>query len=99
MLASRTEVEPRLVGVAAVKEKRPVVIQRNLAAWIALYRTLRTHGNAYWTLSGLLFFVGWSISHLNLSVQARIELLQPIFFALKPTRTISKEPKSSILTL
>ncbi len=26
--------------VAAVKEKRPIVIQRNLAAWIALYRTL-----------------------------------------------------------
>jgi hypothetical protein len=25
--------------VAAVKEKRPIVIQRNLAAWIALYRT------------------------------------------------------------
>ena len=25
--------------VAAVKEKRPLVIQRNLAAWIALYRT------------------------------------------------------------
>ena len=25
--------------VAAVKEKGPVVIQRNLAAWIALYRT------------------------------------------------------------
>jgi hypothetical protein len=25
--------------VAAVKEKRPVVIQGNLAAWIALYRT------------------------------------------------------------
>ena len=39
--------------VAAVKEKRPMVIQRNLAAWIALYRTSRTHGNAYWTLSGL----------------------------------------------
>jgi hypothetical protein len=25
--------------VAAVKEKGPIVIQRNLAAWIALYRT------------------------------------------------------------
>ena len=25
--------------VAAVKEKRPIVIQRNFAAWIALYRT------------------------------------------------------------
>ena len=24
--------------VAAVKEKRPIVIQRNFAAWIALYR-------------------------------------------------------------
>jgi hypothetical protein len=35
--------------VAAVKEKRRIVIQRNLAAWIALYRTLRTHGNSYWT--------------------------------------------------
>jgi hypothetical protein len=38
--------------VAAVKEKRPVVIQKNFAAWVALYRTPRTHGNAYWTLSG-----------------------------------------------
>ena len=38
--------------VAAVKEKRPMVIQRNLAAWIALYRTLKTHGNAYWTFNG-----------------------------------------------
>jgi len=36
-LASRTGVEPRLVGVAAVKGKRPMVIQCNLAAWIALY--------------------------------------------------------------
>jgi hypothetical protein len=25
--------------VAAVKEKRPIVIQGNLAAWMALYRT------------------------------------------------------------
>ncbi len=32
--------------VAAVKEKRPIVIQWNLAAWIALYRSCRTHGNA-----------------------------------------------------
>ena len=38
--------------VAAVKEKRPIVIQRNLAAWIALYRTSRTQGNAYWTFNG-----------------------------------------------
>ena len=52
MLASRTGVEPRLVGVAAVKEKRITVIQRNSAAWIALYRTLRTHGNAYWSFNG-----------------------------------------------
>jgi hypothetical protein len=37
-LASPTGVEPRLVGVAAVKEKRPIVIQGNFAAWIALYR-------------------------------------------------------------
>jgi len=27
--------------VAAVKEKRPIVIQQALAAWIALYRTLK----------------------------------------------------------
>ena len=81
VLASRTGVESRRVGiaavkesatsrkwilgktvgvpygsrtrVAAVKEKRPIVIQCNLAAWIALYRTSRTHGNAYWTLNGL----------------------------------------------
>src|SRR5688572_29307632 len=44
--------------VAAVKEKRPNVIQRNLAAWIALYRIRRTHGNAYWTLSGLANALG-----------------------------------------
>ena len=37
--------------VAAVKEKRPIVIQWNFAAWIALYRTSRTHGNAYWTFN------------------------------------------------
>jgi len=37
-LASRTGVEPRLVGVAAVKEKRFTVFQRNFAAWVALYR-------------------------------------------------------------
>ena len=40
-----------------------------------------THRNAYWTLSGLVFLGGWFISHLDLSVQERIELLQPIFFA------------------
>ncbi|MGH9956767.1 MAG: tetratricopeptide repeat protein [Pyrinomonadaceae bacterium] len=38
--------------VAAVKEKRPIVIQWNFAAWIALYCTLRTHGNPYWTFNG-----------------------------------------------
>jgi hypothetical protein len=38
--------------VAAVKERRPIVIPRNFAAWIALCRTLRTHGNAYWTFNG-----------------------------------------------
>jgi hypothetical protein len=38
--------------VAAVKGKRAVVIQGNSAAWIALYRTSRTHGYAYWTLNG-----------------------------------------------
>ena len=30
--------------VAAVKEKGPIVIQRNLAAWIALYRTYEDSG-------------------------------------------------------
>jgi hypothetical protein len=39
-------------AVAAAKEKRITVIQGNFAAWIVLYRTLRTHGNAYWTLNG-----------------------------------------------
>ncbi len=39
--------------VAAVKEKRFTVIQGNLAAWIALYRTLQTHEYCYWTLNGL----------------------------------------------
>jgi hypothetical protein len=57
-LASRTGVEPRLVGVAAVKGKRPIVIQGNLAAWIALYRTSRSHGNAYWTFNGPLLALG-----------------------------------------
>jgi uncharacterized membrane protein len=41
--------------VAAVKEKRPIVIQWNFAGWIALHRTLKTRVNAYWTLSGLAF--------------------------------------------
>jgi len=36
--------------VAAVKEKRPIVIQRNFAAWIALYR-MSTQGTAYLTCS------------------------------------------------
>jgi hypothetical protein len=43
--------------VAAVKEKQSTVIQRNFAAWIALYRICRTDGNAYWTLNGLAFAV------------------------------------------
>jgi hypothetical protein len=37
--------------VAAVKEKRPIVIQRNFPAWIALYRTLEDSRE---TLIGLL---------------------------------------------
>jgi hypothetical protein len=40
--------------VAAVKEKRPILIQRNFAAWIALYCTGRTTG----TLNGLPIFPG-----------------------------------------
>jgi hypothetical protein len=44
-LASRTGVEPRLVGVTTVKETRFTVIQKNFAEWIALYRTSRTHRN------------------------------------------------------
>jgi len=35
-----------------VKEKRFTAIQTNFAAWIALYRTQKTHGNAYWTFIG-----------------------------------------------
>jgi len=38
--------------VAAVKENGFIVIQGNFAAWIVLYRTSMTHGNAYWTLNG-----------------------------------------------
>ena len=38
--------------VAAVKVERFTVIQCNFAAWIALSRTLRTHGNCYSTLNG-----------------------------------------------
>ncbi len=38
--------------VAAVKETQFTVILCNFAAWIALYRILRTHGNSYWTLNG-----------------------------------------------
>jgi hypothetical protein len=42
--------------IAAVKGNRLfIVIQRNFAAWIALYRTWRTHGNAYWTFNGPAF--------------------------------------------
>ena len=49
--------------VTAVKEKRPFVIQRNLAAWIALYRTSRTHGNAYWTFNGRALVI-WESSYI-----------------------------------
>jgi hypothetical protein len=42
--------------VAAVKGKRFTVIQRNSAAWIATYRTLRTHGNTCWTFNGRAIF-------------------------------------------
>src|SRR5207253_4988796 len=38
--------------VTAVKETRFTVIQWNFEAWIELYRTLRTHGNADWTFNG-----------------------------------------------
>src|SRR5215831_17656146 len=38
--------------VTAVKEKRFTVIKRNSAAWIALYRTLKTHRHCYWTFIG-----------------------------------------------
>jgi hypothetical protein len=44
--------------VAAVKEKRPMVIQWNYAAWIALYRSSRTQGNAYWTFNGRVLALG-----------------------------------------
>ena len=37
---------------AAAVKKRVTVIQGNFAACIALYRTLQTHGNSYWTLNG-----------------------------------------------
>jgi hypothetical protein len=46
-----------------VKEKRPIVIQRNFAAWIALYRTSRTHGNAYWTFNGRAVVI-WESSYI-----------------------------------
>ncbi len=52
--ASRTGIEPVFT---AVKEKRFTVIQRNFAARIALCRTQKTHGNAYWTLNGGAFSV------------------------------------------
>ena len=32
-----------------MKETQFTVVQRNFAAWIALYRALRTYGNAEWT--------------------------------------------------
>ena len=54
--------------VAAVKGKRPIVIQRHLAAWIALLRTSQTHGRAYWTLNGLAFFLFWNCSVVQASV-------------------------------
>jgi hypothetical protein len=38
--------------VTAVKEAQFTVIQRNSAAWMALYRTLRTHRHCYWTFIG-----------------------------------------------
>ena len=37
------------------RQERAKVIQGNLAAWIALYRTSPTERNAYWTFNGRAF--------------------------------------------
>jgi hypothetical protein len=50
---SRTGVEP-----AALEAKPFTVIEGDFAAWIALSRTLQTHGYCYWTLNGL-FVLGF----------------------------------------
>ena len=50
--------------VAAVKEKGPIVIQRDFAARIARYRTRRTHGNAYWTCIGRAHLAAFEIWQL-----------------------------------
>ncbi|MDX6575044.1 MAG: hypothetical protein QOE96_997 [Blastocatellia bacterium] len=61
--------------VAAVKEKRPIVIQRNLAAWIALYRSSRTHGNRYWTLNGrALAMQGSAICYANFRNRTQVQI-------------------------
>jgi hypothetical protein len=61
-LASRTRFE---LALAAVKQKRITVIQWNLAAWLALYRIWRSHGNASELLMTSHFcvvcaFAGWT---------------------------------------
>src|SRR5687767_6928608 len=59
--------------VAAVKENGPIVIQSNLAAWIALYRSSRTHGYAYWTFNGPCFPLGISADFVS-----RQRILSPL---------------------
>ena len=61
-----------------------MVIQRNLAAWIALYRSSKTHGESYWTLNGLAVGVsevskeglrGWSARSASYNYNDGTELL------------------------
>jgi hypothetical protein len=60
--------------VATVKEKRPIVILWNFAAWIALYRTLQALGelllDVYWTFNGraISVAVDFGISNLEHSL-------------------------------
>lgn len=68
--------------VTAVKETRPIVIQRNFAAWIALYEIQRTDKNAYWTL----------VHGLNLSVETIVK------FARLQSKGLSFQTKSALQT-
>ncbi len=58
--------------VAAVKEKRPIVIQRNLAAWIALYGTSQTHGNRYSTFNGRVNELNEHLSKIHINVHREL---------------------------
>jgi hypothetical protein len=72
--------------VAAVKEKRPIVIQRNFAAWIGLYRTLRIRETLIGRLMDVRSEVAASNSHSGL-----VSLLKFDTQKFKPSRLMEKD--------